>query len=300
MGVLDSFVDEVERIRPRPPRALYHFCKAESIKYLLRPDADIWCTHCHHLNDPEECWTGVRLFLDYIKKNSLLSGNALNALEQSARRNSLWNRVLDAEGHSPIVPFSFSFSEVRESDRMWNYAGRCGYRIEFDSGLVQETMSCVHSVLSQLDPGNRMTLSLWPCFYEESNRVEIERIFAASVRDVADLLQAITQNPDDEDAGRRLLVCIYLMSPIIKAEKWSCEKEWRLIMRRENFSRIIWRNHRARSYMSIATRGIGGLVKGVVPSPTGDVDWENRYLLFERNDGFRFPDGAVEFLQGSQ
>ena len=297
MGVLDSFVDEVERIRPRPPRSLYHFCKAESIKYLLRPDADIWCTHCHHLNDPEECWTGVRLFLDYIKKNSLLTDLALNALERSARRNSCWNRVLDAEGHSPIVPFSFSFSEVRDSEKMWNYAGRCGYRIEFDSGLIQATVSCAHAVLSQLDPKNRMTLSLWPCFYEESNREEIERIFAAFARDVGDLLQTITRNPNNEDAGTRLLVCIYLMSPIIKAEKWSYEREWRLIMLRENFSRIIWRNHRAKSYMSIAPGGIRGLIKAISSSPAGDVEWENRYLLFERNDGFRLPDGVEEFVK---
>lgn len=291
---LERFVNKVMEFRPHPPASLFHYCRAESLKYLIHRDSDIWCTHCNHLNDPEECWTGIRLFLKYLKEKSLFPSEAYQMFEQSARGNSLLHKLLAKDGHSPIMPFSFSFSEVGENDKMWNYAAPCGYRLEFDSDRLEQNAGRVQTVLSVINPKNRMSLSLWPCFYEESNQDEIQQLFDAYVVDVKHLLKCISEDPNDEETGRRLLSSLATISPIIKSEKWSYEKEWRLIMVREDFNRIAWRNHRARSYLSSTLGGIRSIVKSIRVCPEGDVEWEKRYLEYEVNDGFR--GGEREFL----
>ena len=288
MGIsLDSFVDKVQELRPAPPKSLYHYCPAKALKYLVHNDSDIWCTHCNHLNDPEECWTGIRLFLSYVKEKSILPNHVFQILDQSIRENSLLNKVLAKEGHSPIMPFSFSFSEVAESEKMWAYSDRNGYRIEFDADRIEQNAGRIQSILSKLNPKKRMSLSLWPCFYEESNRKEIASLFDAYIDDTKFLLEALTFNPNDEAAMHHLILSLLSISPIFKAEGWSYEKEWRLIMVREDFNSINWSNHRARSYLSSSNGGIRGFIKSFRPCPLGDIEWLKAYLEYELRDGFR-------------
>ena len=294
--MFDNFVSAVQSLRPNPPKSVFHYCRAESLRYLIRRDSDIWCTHCNHLNDPEECWSGIRMYLAYLKERRILSESVYNLLDANLRGNSLWNKLLSKDGCSPIMPFSFSFSESKDEDQMWDYTKRCGYRLEFDGARLEQCAGAVQSGLSGIDPANRMPLSFWPCFYEESNRDDICKLFSALTVDLGGMLKAIELDPDNEVVGRRLVSGIAAASPIFKAEKWSYEREWRLVMVRGNFSRIVWRNHRARSYMSSAPGGIRGLLKDVVGNPHGDLDWEEKYLRYELNDGFRWKNDEAEFL----
>lgn len=279
--MFDCFYDEVTRLRPKAPETVYHYCHIESLKYLVRRDSDIWCTHCNHLNDSKECWTGMKMFLEYLRKHSLLSTVGYSVLEESLRESSLWNKVLAVDGHSPIMPFSFSFSEAEDEPRMWNYTNGCGYRIAFDGDLVDRTANAVRDVVSALKPQNRTSLSLWPCFYEKKDRNEIDGLFDAFVQDFGSELAAVSRDPTDEVIGRRLAASIAAISPIFKEDDWSYEREWRLIMTREDYSKLVWCNHRTRSFMSTAPGGLRAMIKSIEPNPNGDIDFENKYLASE-------------------
>ena len=292
---LSHFLSVEHELRTAPPKSLYHYCKASSLKYFVRRDSDIWCTHCNHLNDPEECWFGMRLFLDHLKQRKMVVPEVYHAIENNVRNNSLWHKILAKDGHSRIMPFTFSFSESCDELRMWEYTENLGYRIEFDGDAIEQNAGCVQSILSALDPFNRLTLSLWPCFYAESNEKEIKRLFDALCQDLEPAMSAIEADNGNVSAGRIILSALANIAPLFKAEKWSYEREWRLIMVRENFDRVRFVNHRARSYMSSTLGGLTRLIKGIAPCPYGDVDWENKYLQFQINDAFRFADGIDEF-----
>ena len=291
---LDHFLNVEHELRCTVPKWLYHYCKARSLQYFVRHDSDIWCTHCNHLNDPEECWFGMRLFLDYLKQRDSGSEKVYQALEYNVRNKSLWHKIFSKDGHSRIMPFTFSFSEAGGEPTLWEYAGNLGYKIEFDGAGIELNAGHVSSVLSTLDPSSRMTLSLWPCFYKESNAKEIGSLFDALYQDLRSTILAIGNDVGDVVAGRIFLSTLACVAPLFKAEKWSYEREWRLIMVRENFDRVQFVNHRARSYMSSAPGGVRGLIKRITSCPSGNVDWENKYLQFQINDGFRQVGGKEE------
>lgn len=291
------FVDVIQSLKPHPPRRLYHYCRAQSLKYLVRQDSDIWCTHCNHLNDPEECWTGIRMFFDYLKKRAILLENVYELLRENAWQNSLWHKVFGKDGHSKLMPFTFSLSEEPDNPKMWKeYTNNCGYRLSFDADALEQNVCRVHETLSRLDPYNIMVLSLWPCFYEESDATAVEKIFDGLVADISEDLAVLSNNLDNPIAGRSILSKINSVAPLIKAEKWSYEKEWRLIMVRSNFERTHFVNHRARSYLSSSVGGVRGLLikKEIEVCPYGNKDWESRYLEYECNDGYR--DGEWDYL----
>lgn len=292
---LENFLNCEHTLRPSPPRSLYHYCKATSLKYFVHRDSDIWCTHCNHLNDPEECWTGMRMFLGYLKKRNALPTSVHQLLERNVRENSLWHKIFSKDGHSRIMPFSFSLSEVAAEPRMWeNYTNNCGYCLEFDGDAIEQNAGKVQSVLSKIDPFNRMSLCLWPCFYEESNAQEIEQLFGALYADLQPILGKVALDSENQAIGRALLSAIATVAPMFKAERWSYEKEWRLIMVRENFDRIHLVEHRARSYLSSTYGGLCKLIKHIIPCPNGDKEWERKYMEYEINDGFR--NEVAEFL----
>lgn len=292
---LENFLECEHTLRPAPPRSLYHYCKATSLKYLVHRDSDIWCTHCNHLNDPEECWTGMRMFLEHLKRKNKLPTSVYQLLAFNVRENSFWNKICAREGHSRIMPFSFSLSEVADEHWMWeNYANNCGYRLEFDGDAVEQNAGRVQSVLSRIAPTNRMSLSLWPCFYEESDDVEIKQLFDALHEDIRPCLDGLIRDTANQSLGISLLSAMASVAPLFKTAKWSREKEWRLIMVREDFDRVHFVNHRARSYLSSSFGGIRGLMKSIRACPHGDVEWESRYCDYEINDGFR--NTTPEFL----
>lgn len=291
--MFDHFIDTMQSLKPKPPSLLYHYCGAHALKYFVHRDADIWCTHCNHLNDPEECWAGIRMFLAHLKRKAIVSSEVYANIEANMRKNSLWNKIFAKDGHSKIMPFTFSFSEIENDEKMWVYAGDSGYRLTFDADAVEQNVGRVHSILSALDPYNRMTLSLWPCFYEESDAVAIERLFDAVCQDMKPQLDKMQTSIGDRDA-REVLSAITTISPVFKSEKWGYEKEWRLVMFRENFDRVQFVNHRARSYLSSSPYGLRSLIKHITPNPKGNVDWGLKYLAYEINDGFRNP--VSEFI----
>ena len=76
-----------------------------------------------------------------------------------------------------------------------------------DGGRVEQCSGAVQSVLSGIDPTNRMSLSFWPCFYEESNRNDVRKLFNALTMDLDGMLKAIELDPDN-DVGEKRSECV--------------------------------------------------------------------------------------------
>lgn len=290
--MIDKAFSVILGLRPNVPRTLYHYCSAESIKYLVNKDSDIWCTHCNFLNDPEECWTAQRCFISYLEKRNILPTYSINVLRNNMCQNSLFHKY-DRGRRSKIMPFTFSFSEKFDDGYFWDkyVGGTGGYCVAFDGEGVEQISGKVHSILSQLDPKNRFSLYLAPCFYEQSDAQDISTVFDAIVEGLHIEFDELARNPNGcTHEGIKILSTLASISPLIKSEDWHKEKEWRLVMMRENFERIVWRDNRARSYMSVANGGLRSLIKEIKCSPQGDLEWLRNNLEYELNDGFRGSD----------
>ena len=277
-----KFLAAIESVRRKIPRTLFHYTKADSIQYLVRKDSDIKCTHSNFLNDPKEIWTGCESFIRHLRNRRTVSSRLIDLIESNLRDNSLTEKIA-WNGYSRLMPFTFSFTENDDDEYQWkSYTDDVdgGYQIAFNGCLLNRCAFVSQLLNGQPGVIGRMSLDLSPCFYEETNASEIECIFDALIADMKNLLTILEKDPKNP-VGRMLLSKVFTVAPLIKAERWHVEKEWRMVLVPETWDESMLENNRISSCARLLGNGMQGLIRWIRISPHGDQKWLRNHLESE-------------------
>lgn len=225
MNTLNKCRATIRQLRPTVSATLWHYCARDSIKYLLKRDADLSCRYASFMDaDPQEIRVGGRAYVEYLKAHSRYSGVA-NLIELDIKNNNEWQ----TKEIGPKVPLTFSFTEWPDSEYHWKeYAKNDGYAIAFS----QERLDFACDEVMKKDG---VALMLVPCFYMGKDKCEIDQIFNALTEDLHSALSILLNSKayDPEKvrwAEIEVLLAIRHMSLGIKEEIFQNDKEWRLVM----------------------------------------------------------------------
>lgn len=283
--MIKNAMNQVFKLRRSVPNELCHYCKADSIKYLVNRNADIWCTKYDALNDNQECTFGINLFIKYLIDNKIIPIMSANLIRKKIFERDIFNKPV----HSAITPFLFSLSEKKDDKYFWdNYVGQeGGFCVVFDGIALEDASIQANRFLNKMNVGNVGTLYLLPCFYKGLDDEDIEKIFQGLLIDFRHELEVLRHPVSAEsamDAIRPIDSGLRIISEIIKSEKWSNEKEWRLILNRERYISDLWPNNRSRTYISLMVGELKELFKDVLVYPKEDQNKVKNKLMLEINN----------------
>lgn len=195
------------------PATLYHYCTADGGMSVLRSQK-MWSSAFECMNDEGEFRVGLDMAMDEVE----LSIDRLPITMKEQIRDS-WRKFLDREKKSPSLrPYVLSFSDDAKNIHMWKsyadeYKGLC---LQFNFLKEQIARTRCHIIKMSYDVTTKRNEL-------ETNMKVLENLFAPPNTCEKCL------RPNLEKLFFAYLQTVFLSSISVKENKWSLEKEWRLV-----------------------------------------------------------------------
>lgn len=190
-----------------PPDFLWHYTNAESVIGIVKNKA-IWCTEYRYLNDKRE----ISTFATHLIARMREELKQLFGQDESDRIADLVSGLYNTWN---VFICSFCVDEDR-NEHWFQYAGRAGYSLGFDTRKLREI------ALAQ-------GFTLGPVLYGEERTLAIA---TAVLRDNLHKLSTL-RKPLNQDDLRNVVnfLCRLILSyaPFFKSGSFQLEREWRLV-----------------------------------------------------------------------
>lgn len=235
---LNRMIDALKNYKPEMSRVFFHYCRKDTLEKLFNPRGEIYCTHTARLNDKREIFEGCELFLSYLQTVKNFPTHVIKMLMDNINANI--NRFDPlAQGLPEVMPWTFSVSEAADAPFQWKYYTDSisgGYMLAIDKGRLLYAIDALNkaNTCPLLAMNKRSTLLFLPCLYIGVDDVAIRAVFEAIYSDMKESFEDVKlsspSNKLNMQAGINVLTSIFLVSAIIKREKFRHEREWRIVL----------------------------------------------------------------------
>jgi len=241
-----------EILSTRVPEILYHYTNSSGLIGIVT-SKQIWVTKIHYLNDKSE----LQLAFDYIRKEI----HSQLEISNSKQADEELNGKLEALDSIQLVNIGVaSFTE--EGDQLSQWRGYCeignGYSLGFKGSAL-------------LKQAERANYHLVPCVYAKQIHQKIVRELVRSTS-----VYNIKQNPNYNKPpfyAKSFADAVLFIAPIIKAESFKEEKEWRLISDPLRYDNADYRSgtHSMIPYWKFNI-DLAEILKSIIIGPTAEPD----------------------------
>ena len=229
------------------PPFVYHYTSFRNFQNFFVESADIMAMHSAVLNDKNEVKTGFGLFCNTLKE-------AYHGVENEELISRLWKEFLSCRTGIDRMPYVFSLTSEDNSLPQWRaYTDirEGGYSMAFRTkdilDAVDANMRCENR--------NGWFETFMPCVYTSDAEL-VRAVIHQELTAFQDVFDAYF-NGTEQGLLHRVTDLIIILSSFIKDGGFEAEKEWRLIVKPQQFSTVITRNNNIFTELSHGGAKIG-------------------------------------------
>ena len=205
---------------------LLNYTPADSLGYLVGPEADIAYSSVVYQDDPNEIKSGARRFIAWLVNAKVLSaahGEALaEKIDSIVRRGKeLW----------PYTPYVFCLTAQVDNPYFWcryTDARNGGFAVGIDRKKLVDYFNQLNQRSVSSASRGRL-IYLMPVLYMESDRQQISSYLELMYQQRRDAFDTYAKGAPSADCND-VLAQILVAAAVIKDEKYAVEREWRLVL----------------------------------------------------------------------